>query len=434
VHAAPAPPAADGTQLVTLKNGLRVLIVPDAAAVAVDVTAWYDAGVRTEHPGAIGLSHLFEHLSFEGTGADGIAGYRRRADAVGGTIGALTTPDFTCYSLTLPPAALETALQLEAARMSAPAPTQAQLDAARATVRDENNARTRGNPLEPAQQRLYALAFTQHPYGRPTLGLDADLARLPLKECRDYQRERYGPERALLTVVGAVDPASALALVRRVFEPVRPGGATNPVPVREPAQLAERRATLPAAVSTPVLLVGYLAPGVASEDGAALDVAAALLARGNTARLQQAMIYGTGSALFAQAVRDARREVGLFTVTLVAQPQADSAAVERALFEQIDRLAREPASADEVERARKQLEAAAWFGRQTVRDRAQALGSAQMLNGDYHAATAQVEALRNVTPADVQRAASRWLTPGKRNIVWVIPAARGTGAPPAEKP
>jgi zinc protease len=283
-------------------------------------------------------------------------------------------------------------------------------------------------------QRLYALAFTQHPYGRPTLGLDADLARIRLKDCTDYQREHYGPERALITVVGAVDATDALALARRVFEPVRPRGATNSMPAREPAQSAARRGTLSGPVAAPVLFVGFPTPGGHAEDAAALDVAVGMLAGGNTARLQQSLVYGSGAALHVQGGRDARRDPGLLTVTLVARPEADSAAVESALFAEIDRLAREPASADEVQRVRKQLELSRWFGHQTTHERAYALGAAIMLGGDYHAATAPITALRAVAPADVQRAASRWLSADRRNVVWLTPAVRGAIPASSEKP
>ena len=65
-HAAPAPSGTGPVSAFTLDNGLRVLMVPDPRATAVDLSAWYPAGVRYERVGTRGISHLFERLSSRG--------------------------------------------------------------------------------------------------------------------------------------------------------------------------------------------------------------------------------------------------------------------------------------------------------------------------------------------------------------------------------
>jgi zinc protease len=51
----------------TLKNGLRVVIAPDATAPVVTVGVYYKIGFRLEPQGRSGFAHLFEHMMFQGS-------------------------------------------------------------------------------------------------------------------------------------------------------------------------------------------------------------------------------------------------------------------------------------------------------------------------------------------------------------------------------
>ena len=88
-------------------------------------------------------------------------------------------------------------------------------------------------------------------------------------------------------------------------------------------------------------------------------------------------------------------------------------------------LAGEPIGGEELDRARRQLELAILLGRQSARDRGQALGTAQMIAGDWHDADRQLERLRALTPADVQQAAARTLAAARRTVVWSTAARTG---------
>lgn len=420
-----APPRAAAAlpepTLVTLRNGLRLLIAPDPAATAVDVAAWVEAGVRHERAGQIGVSHVIEHLA-AGPGLTD-ADDRRRIEAEGGTSTAYTAADFTCYSHTLPRGALEAAFRLEAARLKM-APTAAAFAAARATVRDENRVRRSGNAVEFGVERLYAAAYTRHPYRWPVLGADADLERLTLEACREFLKARYTPDHVLITVTGDVDPGEALALARRHLEPVRARGQSRD-PSPEPEPTAPRRSRDAGPFPVPLLVVGWRVPE-AEVDAAGLDLLTAVIARGPSARLQQAV--GRDRSVFTDAGRDTRRDGTMLWALAALTPGADSAAVERDLIAAIEALATGPLDRDELDRARRRLEIGMLLGSQTARDRGQALGTAQLVSGDWRAADARLARVRALTPAELQQLAARTLTAARRTITWIVPA-RGGGAP-----
>ncbi len=422
-HAAarPEPAGAAGARAVTLGNGTRLLLVPDSLAAAVDVAVWVEAGVRYERPGVIGISHLLEHLSSRGAAAGGADEYRRRIEAEGGTTAAFTTADFTCFTQTVPRAALELVFRLEAGRFAL-RPTQAMLDQDRAAVRAENRARARANPLERGLQHLYAAAFPHHPYRWPVLGSDDDLRRITLSDCEAYLRSRYTPDQVWITVVGDFDPGEALRLARAYIEPI-PGRAGRPAAIpAEPEPNGERRSVGEGALPVPELIVGWRVPSGGAADAPALDLLSALLSRGPAARLQQRLVAGEGTCLFAQTGRDGRRDGTMFWAAAAVRPGSDTLAVERALVGEIEKLASEPVSGEELDRARRRLEVALLLGRETARDRGQTLGTSQMTAGDWREADRQLERIRTLTPAALQQAAARTLTARRRTVVWMSAA------------
>lgn len=423
VCSAPAAPAGSAPRSLTLKNGARVLLAPDPRASAVSVGLWVEAGVRYERPGMIGISHLVEHLSARGVDPGGDAEVRRRIAALGGSSASFTSDDFTCFLDAVPRTGLETVLQLETRRFAA-RPTAAMLDQDRAAVRGENQTRMQLNPLERPLQELYFAAFPNHPYRFPATGIDQDLGRLSLKDCQDYLRARYTPDHLWVTIVGDFDADQAQELLRRTVESIGGKGDARPPALKLPESTGERRQTVAGDVPVPILTVGWRVPPDAG-DAAALELMAGVLSGGPSSRLPLRVVGDQQACLFARASRDRQRDATLFWAAAALRPGADSAAVEKNLIAEIERLATEPIPGEELDRARKQLEVALFISRESSADRGQALGMAQMIAGDWQDAHGELERLRSLTPADVQQVAARTLTAARRTVVWLRAAPGG---------
>ena len=420
-----APPAVPSpVQVVSLRNGLHLLLVPDPQASAVDVAVWYDYGSRTERPALSGISHLFEHVMSAGSDHYGPEEHRRSILGQGGTTGAYTAADFACFFETVPPSALELALRLEADRMALTL-TDTVLEAQRRVVRDENAQRAASSPLATAIDRLYATAFRAHPYRLPVLGSDSTLARITLADCRAYLAARCTPSHALVTVVGRFDSAQVAGLAREIFEPIASGShAPDAPPIQEPPQTVARRRVTRDNVSTPLLLVGWRAPARRDPDGPALVVLANILARGSAARLERALV-DRKSCVEVQADVEQRRDASLFYAVALLRAGADIAQVERTVNAEIARLVTQRVDDAELQAAKRQVEASMLFGLQTVHGRAQTLGVFQLLDGDAGGLGRNLERVRSLTAADLRRAAARVLVPARRSVVWVMPAPNG---------
>ncbi len=431
---APAPvvpavaPAAD-VRLVTLKNGMRLLLAPDSAAGALDVAVWYRAGTAHERAGLSGISHLFERLMFAGSEHFGPQEHNRLVQAEGGLANAYTTPDYACYYQTIPSGALELVLKLEADRIASLKLTAAALEAEKRVVREEQRWRAGAPPIGNALDGLGRLAWPSHPYGWPILGLDEDLARISLADCQAYYLGHYAPNNATVTIVGRFDPDQALRAAKRWLEPLKRRRVANDAALAEPAQKTGRRAFERRDVPFGALLAGWKTPGRADPDSPALGLLSRILTGGPASRLQRALTAEPLRCVHVQGALDGRRESGLLYAMAVLRPGADSAGVERVLVEEVEKLAREPVGEEELERVRRQEEIGTLLAWQTARGRAEALGSAQLVEGDWRAAARRLERMRQLTPADLQRAAARVLVSAGSNVLWVAPEKLPAGVP-----
>jgi len=419
-HTAPSALAA-GIQRITLDNGLRLVLAPDPKAAGVDVAVWYDAGSRHDRPGKSGLAHLFEHLMFRGSTHFAEGEHGRLVHAEGGTSGAFATPDFICLYETLPPDALDLAFRLEADRMTGLVLTQQTLDSERRNVATERARRA--SVLSRGLERLYGLAYTSSPYRWPIYGDPADLAKLTLADAQQFYRQHFGPGNAVVTVTGGFEPERAVASARKAFEPLRATGKPAPVTMEKP-QTAERRAVDTAGSPARALMVGWRVPPRSDSRWPALDLLSVALARGTGARLYRKLVAEQPLCTSVQGDLESHKDESLLYVTAALLPNADSTEVEKRLLGEIGRLAVEPVSEAELERAKRQLETAVWLPLQTSHGRAQTIGQSVMLAGEPQDFARQLERIRACTASDVMRVAGL-LNPALREVLWISPATAG---------
>jgi zinc protease len=107
---------------------------------------------------------------------------------------------------------------------------------------------------------------------------------------------------------------------------------------------------------------------------------------------------------------------------LALAPTSDSAVVAHDLQAEVDRLAKQPMTADELETARRRAESATLFSLQTARGRALALGTSVTATGNEQDVERQLERIRACTAADIQRVAAKFLSAQRRTVVWLAAA------------
>ncbi len=424
----PSAPAGAEPRERTLANGLRVILDHDPGAAGVDLAVWYATGLADEPAGLTGITHLMERLMYRGSPRFPDGDYARRMTRLGATFNTFLAPDFSAFYATGPASALEEMVKLEADRMAGQRLTAATVASELRALRDEQR-RLEDAPTTRALQQLYATAFAPHPYAHPLQGRSADRIRLTAAAVTAYAKERYVPGRALVTLVGAFEPEAAESLLARTFGAI-PAREPAPAPSPAPVPGGERRGHV--RVPARMVLAGWRAPAD-SACGAELAVIAHVLGGGSRPRLAAELSQRQRLAFAPTCVFDGRRRASLLVATAAPAPGADSAAVERELVAQVERLAQEPLGDAELAAARKALVLAARLERNGMRGRAQALGAAHLTAGHWSRADARLERLASLTAEDVRRVAAEVLRADHRAIVWTTPPAR-PAAPKGARP
>ena len=409
-------------QTFTLGNGLRVVLAPDPDAATADVSVYYAAGGNWERPAQAGISFLYERLMSRASRRYALGEYRRRLEAQGASYSSSAGPDGAVSWQTFPPEALDQVLQLEADRMAGAVVDAAALEAEKAAARQERRARfSRGVPR--GLQRLYAQLFPGHPYGR---GVDdgAGFEGITVRDVATWARARFAPNTATLIVSGRFDPEGAAIRIRRLYGTIPGRGNPSAPKPALAAAVRETPAIEPGESLVPVVIAGWRGPGAGDPDAPACEIIARMLAGTSASRLTRSLMRDTLVAASVHAAYDQRRDASVLWALAYVRPDADSAFVARTLMADVRRLAAAAPDSDEVERARRSLLLAEYLSWQSPRLRAEALGEALLERGDVGAADARLAALHAVTPADVQRAAGRFLEGQPNATVWLTAARR----------
>jgi len=416
-------------------NGLTVLVVPDHSAPVVTFQVTYRVGSRNEVTGTTGATHLLEHLMFKGSEryndpkGNSIKQYLER---VGGLFNASTAFDSTNYFATVSRDALEGYVAIEADRMRGLWLHEADRQAEMTVVRNEYE-RGKNNPNEVLLEEVMAAAYVALPYHHPTIGYKSDIEHVPIEKLRAFYDTFYWPNNATVTLVGDIEPAAALALVQKYY-----GGyshSPSPIPeiyTEEPAQTGPRRVIVKRPGELGTIVIAHKVPNGRDPDQAALEMLDEILSSGKNGRLYRALV-DQGLALHAGSGTDLHRDLSLHTLFATLAPGASAEQVEQALNAQVAKIQAEGVTATEIERVKQQFRAEDAYKRDGT------AGVASELNewiaiGDWTLYVSFPQRVEQVTAADVQRVAQRYLTADQSTVGQFVPLPSQPTAPAESAP
>src|SRR5688572_15352032 len=337
----------------TLDNGLRVVVHTDRKAPVVAVAAWYNVGSKDEPVGKTGFAHLFEHIGLFNPTENLPGGLMEPLRAIGATDWNGTTWfDRTNFFQTVPTSALEQALYMESDRMGhlLGSLNQERLDNQRGVVQNEKRQGDNQPYGMVEYAQLEGLFPEGHPYRHSTIGSMADLDAASLEDLRNWHRENYGPNNAVLVLAGDIDTATARTLVEKYFGHIPRGAVNEPATAPVPTLAARKDVVLHDRVSNTRLYRTWAVPGQLDDASADLDIAAIVLGGLNSSRLDNALVRGDESAVTVTSSYQPFHRVGMFEVTVDVKEGQDVAAVSKKLDEIIAAYVAEGPTEDEVAR------------------------------------------------------------------------------------
>jgi zinc protease len=411
-----------------LANGMKVLIVEEPKAPVITVQIWYKVGSRNEVMGRAGLSHMLEHMMFKGTRKFGKGEFSKTIKKNGGNDNAFTSQDYTAYFENLAADKLDLALELESDRLQGLLLDDKEFQLEREVVKEERRLRTEDNPQAYLVEQMFAQAFMEHPYHWPIIGWFPDLNAMTREDLQRHYEQYYVPNNATIVIVGDVKAETALPIIKQYFEGL-PKGSPPPVQqIVDPPQTGERRIVVKREAQLPFIYLGYKVPNFKSPDVHALAVLENILSSGKSSRLHDALVYRKKLALgVGTSYSELSADPELYTVYAVVRPGAKIEEVEKALLMEIERFKKQGPSAQEMQKAKNQVEARHIFEQDSIFRQAMLLGTAETVGAGWQYVENYVENLRKVTEQDVLRVARQYLVPDGLTtgiLVPTEPAAR----------
>ncbi|HEX5471945.1 MAG TPA: insulinase family protein, partial [Lacipirellulaceae bacterium] len=403
-------------------NGLTVLLLPDHSTPAATVMVTYHVGSRNESYGTTGATHLLEHLMFKGTrnhNRETGNGFDQLLERTGAITNATTSLDRTNYFETVGSQDIALAIQLEADRMRNLRLREDDRRPEMTVVRNEYE-RGENDPAEALEKEVWATAYIAHPYHHPTIGWHSDFEKVPIDKLRDFYNTFYWPNNATVTVIGDFDPAAALSLVKKYYGAIP--HSPKPIPklyTEEPPQTGPRRVVVHRPGELGVVMIAQKIPPATSPDYPALRVLGMILSDGRNSRFYKAL---TDKNLTTSVDAYAAFNLDPSLLFVIAQltPGTKHADVEQRILHEIERIQKNGVTPDEV------AAAIAKYSADTAYERDGSMSMAFALNeciavGDWSLYYKLVDAVKHVTPADVERVAKKYFGEDQRTTGWYIP-------------
>jgi zinc protease len=420
----------------TLANGLQVVVIEDHRVPVVTHMVWYRVGAAEDPWGTSGIAHFLEHLMFKSTGKLKSGEFSRTITRLGGRDNATTTHDTTSYFQRVAKEHLRAVMELEADRMLNLRLSEDEVKTERDVILAERRSNVDGNPLSLLSEQMLAALYLNHPYGRPSIGWEHEMAKLSRQDATTFYKRYYAPNNAVLVVAGDVTPQEVRPLAEATYGRNKANrGLTRPIRPDEPKPLTARRVELvDGRAGARILLRYYLSPSATSGPagaGESLELLARIIGGDDTSRLYRRLVAenlaSTAGANFSGAARDSGR-IAFVVIPLegVGMEKAE------AVLDNVIREVREKGVSEaELERAKSALEAARVFETDDQMQLARRYGEGIAFGQTLADIADLPRRVQSRTVDDIKRAAAEYLA-SERSVTGTLlpPQKPETGAVP----
>ena len=457
---------------ITLKNGLRVLMVERPNIPTISFAVYIRTGGIDDAFGQSGISHMFEHMLFKGTKTIGTKNYARekkwlrKIDAAalalqkeqdkgdstskeieamlaeklktlqekheaiiieeefwkiyeqagGRGLNAGTGFDYTNYKISLPANQLKLWMMMESERIKNPVLREFYKE--RDVVLEERRLRVDNKPSGKLWESFLATAFIAHNYGRPIIGWENEVSRLTTKDTQTFFKDHYDISRLVFVMVGGFDSKEAEKMVQQYFGdiPSKISSKEHFMPL-EPKQEGERRVEVEFPAE-PSLLIGYHRPNFMHPDSAALEVLSDLLSTGRTSRFNKSIIEKKriGISAWAGSSTPGEREPCLFVVGGSPRAPHTTADLEEAFYAEIEKIKNEGPSDIELKKVKNFSVDYLIRALSSNDGLARHLGYYESIAGNWEFLFQIIEDIQKVTKEDVLRVANAYLIKSNRTV------------------
>lgn len=418
--------AAQGeTQIITLKNGLKILLKEDDRFPLVSVKLWVHAGSAYETPEIAGISHLLEHMVFKGTKKRAMGEVAMEIESIGGNLNAGTSFDYTVYYVDVPDdkwrLGLDTVTDMAFNSLIDPQ----ELESEKKVVIEELE-RGEDSPNRKIFKTLQSMIWKDTTYEWPVIGYHETVNGITRKDIKDYIATYYQPQSMLLTVVGKIDPDKVLAEAEKLLGPLE-----NTLPVTPPETIeVPEVGTGPQVVKLTgnwnkvYMAAAFPIPHGGSVENIGLEVLSHIMGGDDTSRLYRTFKYDKQLVDSISATTIPLERGGIFYIH--ATLDADKVdTFWTALNEELAQFNPGDFTDRELERAKLNLESSLFLSKETLSGLASKLGYLEFFEDGEQAERNYLHDLQQVTRDEMADLYRKYIRPDQLAVAVLVPEGNG---------
>lgn len=405
-----------------MPNGLKVLLHEDHSTPIVAVSVMYHVGSKNEKPDKTGFAHFFEHLLFEGSENIKRGEFDDYINNAGGYNNANTTFDRTYYFEVLPSNQIALGLWLESERMLHAKVENIGIETQRQVVKEERRQRIDNQPYGNLFEEIMKRAYTVHPYRWPTIGSMAHLDAAVESDYKNFYRDFYRPDNAILSIAGDIDINQAKQLIDVYFKDI-PRGTTEiyrPKTV-EPPLKGEVRDTVYDNVQVPLLAQAFRIPAQGTPDAYAVKMLNIVLSQGSSSRMQKKLMDEQQLAMYVGAQPVETEDPGISMIFALPNMGEKIEDLEVGIQHIVEDLQTNLISEEEFQKVRNQVENDFITSNSSVAGIAESLANYEMYYKDANLINTELERYMKVTREDIRRVAKQYFGKNNRVSLFYLP-------------
>jgi zinc protease len=420
-----------------LPNGLVWLFSEQHSLPLVSVKILIKGGVLRDPPGKAGLSNLTALLLTQGTKKRSATQIAQEVDFLGARLGAAGSDDYTSVSLTVLKKNLGPGLDLLKDVLFNPAFSKEEIKRKVSQLLASFQA-DEDEPGVVASRAFHRRLFGDNPYAHPPKGTPQDLATINSKDLVAFHEKYYRPNNAILTIVGDLSPEEAKDWVTKIFGEWK----TAPVPdlkVPSPPDLKNiEKIIIDKGITQANIIWGSLGIARNNPDFYALQLLNYILGGGGfSSRLMNDIREDRGLAYSVSSSFEAGLEPGAFAIDLETKNQSAGEAVAQVIRE-VERVRSQPVTDTELAEAKSYLIGSFPAKMDSVAKRATMLAYVEFYSLGLDYPWRYPSLIKNLTPADLQKTAEKFLHPERYLLVVVgnqseMPAFAPSTTSPGDK-
>lgn len=403
-----------------LDNGMTVLVteMPNNPVVSLYTFVKTGSALEDKFLGS-GITHFVEHMIFKGTEKYGVGEIAAKIQALGGSINASTSRDFTMFTITVPVEAFDEALDILADMMQTAKMDAEEVEKERTVILNEMRM------LNDRADRYFStltfrIFYTQHPYRNPIIGYEGLFKKITADNLKEYYQTHYSPNNMICSIAGAVNYEEVLPKIEAAFGKFERKRDVLRILPTEPQQITERYYEDEYPTDLTRLSVSFQSVSLLDDDLFALDVLANILGQGASSRLyrdlykDKQLVRGISVSNFTPV------DKGAFEIEAMVDEENVEIVVEE-ILQHIEDVKQNGVLEKELEKVKQQMIADEVFSQQQTGHIAYMQAYYEAYAGGYQFGKKYLAQIEKVTVQDVQRVANQYLKMNKKTVVALRP-------------